>query len=815
MEHILKNRRNIKKNTLIYYRLEGEEYPRCALVKNTRNENLDKISWIYNNRIEQKWILVEQRNIQGQTLLDRLIYINLHETCGVQDIIITEDHSLHKKIVQAYRSMKLKSNQLCDSLFLSANEADKRLKLIGKVNYLKDNSILERDIMKSGELNIDLNLTSEILLSEENQTPTCISIFRERENQYNTENTVNKRESVADKKRKDCETCVNDIFKVSNINLGRLMILVFEILYINYLWFSQATSRDIKEEAQGCLEAMQGVSDRFRIKILMEDRENKVIIPRRQNPRYTFALSTTGVPAIYKGDKQSSKLYNMTTMVMWTMHLMGTESNENGVFEVNSDRQKWRSNVDKKIRSVDVKNIQIDVLQTLLDYLFTSKIDCSGLNLEGLLTLMELLKTYSLNKEYKTAREYAMDKIDQISLNDSREDEEFSIESAMAPGRLQFEKFKRQPREENNLSQSFTCQAILQEEEEISQSFLLTRGLFNTDGPTFSHSSVKEMIKAQNPEVIISDRKGSPIFPMGLMQTEGGVVPYIYDSGSSMTSILAGTEGIAFPTAPVDPGEQEWQQVRGIGGKIGARMVYILVPLIDGSMTKIKALVVENTLQSQTKNLKALSQMLAKQAKEQGYMGAEEEIQLPEYGSKAALMIGRSHEHLAPKPIFTASNGLKLYAGCIEGPRSSGKTRKSQRTLIIGGSLLDESFEEKFSNLWMCIKQPDVVKNVIVEGSKVRCGEWGYQWQDLSLTMDDEAMEMFANQPDMVNMIVHGGNRILGSTSQYTRNVSDIIAEARHYNLTSGETPNFVIQSRRDKIEQCQSYLLQLGLEER
>ena len=129
--------------------------------------------------------------------------------------------------------------------------------------------------------------------------------------------------------------------------------------------------------------------------------------------------------------------------------------------------------------------------------------------------------------------------------------------------------------------------------------------------------------------------------------------------------------------------------------------------------------------------------------------------------------------------------------------------------------MLDESFEEKFSNLWMCIKQPDVVKNVIVEASKVRCGEWGYQWQDLSLTMNDEAMEMFANQPDMVNMIVHGGNRILGSTSQYARNVSDIIAEARHYNLTSGETPNFVIQSRRDKIEQCQSYLLQLGLEER
>ena len=354
---------------------------------------------------------------------------------------------------------------------------------------------------------------------------------------------------------------------------------------------------------------------------------------------------------------------------------------------------------------------------------------------------------------------------------------------------------------------NFSCQPILSEEEEVSQSFIV--GISNQ--PFYTHNSVKEMIRAQDPSTMISDKRGDPIFPMGLMYTTNGEkIPYVYDSGSSMTSILLGTDGLAFLTAPVDSGEQEWQRVRGVGGHIGVRLVYILVPLTDGTMAKIKAQVIENTLQSQTRNLGRLAEMLAREAKSAGLMEEGEIIQCPEYGSKAALMLGRSHAHLAPKPIFTMSNGLTLYAGCIDGPRAQG----SQRTLCVGGSLLEKGCQEKFSNLWMSITQPDVIKNVIVEGSKARAGMWGCQWQDLSLTMDDDAMQIFSEQPDIANMVVHGSNKILGNASQYSRNVADIIAEAEQYSLT-GDMPNSLVLKRNRHIQESQNFLLQHGLEER
>lgn len=360
------------------------------------------------------------------------------------------------------------------------------------------------------------------------------------------------------------------------------------------------------------------------------------------------------------------------------------------------------------------------------------------------------------------------------------------------------------------ISYNFSCQTVPLEESDISQHFMATAQ------PYYTHNSVREMIHAQGPSVVISDKKGSPIFPMGLMYTKDKeVVPYVYDSGASLTSILVGTDGIAFPTAPVDSGEQEWQVVRGIGGCVPVRMVYILVPLVNGMMTKIKAQVVENTLQNQTMNLNKLAAILSRQAKADGFMEEYEEIQCPEYGSKAALMLGRSHEHLAPKPVYTADNGLTLYAGCIEGPKGSDGGGENARTLCMGGSLLEGGYEEKFSNLWMSIKQPDVIKNVIVEGSKVRAGEWGCQWQDLNYTLDEEAMQIFSKQPDICNIIVHGANRILGSASQFSKNVSDLILDARNYSLSGGEYTNTMVRRRRDQIQENQNFLLQHGLEER
>ena len=128
-------------------------------------------------------------------------------------------------------------------------------------------------------------------------------------------------------------------------------------------------------------------------------------------------------------------------------------------------------------------------------------------------------------------------------------------------------------------------------------------------------------------------------------------------------------------------------------------MVYILVPLIDGSVAKIKAQIVDNTLECQTKNLPQLAEMLQARAKSEGYMDQEEEIQVPQFGSKAVLMLGRSHQHLAPKPVYSTPEGLTLYSGCIDGPGAwkFGSMKGGQRTLCLGGSLLKEEKKKTLS----------------------------------------------------------------------------------------------------------------------
>ena len=362
------------------------------------------------------------------------------------------------------------------------------------------------------------------------------------------------------------------------------------------------------------------------------------------------------------------------------------------------------------------------------------------------------------------------------------------------------------------LKYNFLNQPILEEEEGLlSQCFLTSHHEL-----AYTHRSVQDMIRSQHPSVLVNNKQGKPIFPIGLMDSlNGGVVPYVFDSGSSLTSILVGTEGIAFPTAPVDHGEQEWSRVIGVGGPTEVRLVYILVPLVSGRMAKIKAQVIENTLRCQTKNLEKLAGVLADKAKAAGFMEPDERIQYPEYGSRSALMLGLSHRHLAPQPIYQADNGLVLYQGCIAGPMTHELSNGNKRTLCIGGSLFDEDCEEKYSNLWLSIPDHDVVKNVIVEGSKARANEWGMQWQDISLTLDEEAMMSLSKDQDRANSIVHGTHRINQSAAELSRNVSALISEADECSLTGGELPNSMVLKERKNLQESQNFLLQHGLEER
>ena len=361
------------------------------------------------------------------------------------------------------------------------------------------------------------------------------------------------------------------------------------------------------------------------------------------------------------------------------------------------------------------------------------------------------------------------------------------------------------------LAYNFHSQPILEGEEEMLNQCFLT-----SHQPAYTHSSVRDMIKSQDPSVMVNNKQGRPIFPIGLMDSmNGGVVPYVFDSGSSLTSILVGSDGIAFPTAPVDDGEEEWSRVIGVGGPTEVRFVYILVPLVCGKLAKIKAQVIENTLRCQTRNLDRLTRILADEAKAAGVMEPAEEIQYPEYGSRSALMLGLSHQHLAPQPIYQANNGLVLYQGCLAGPMTHELSNGVKRTLCIGGSLLDKSCEEKYSNLWMSISDKDVDKPVIVEGSEARAGEWGTQWQDLSETLDDEAMLSLSKDQDRANSIVHGPYRINQSAAELSRDVSSLIAEAEECSLTGGEIPNSMMLRRRDALQENQKFLLQHGLEER
>ena len=239
---------------------------------------------------------------------------------------------------------------------------------------------------------------------------------------------------------------------------------------------------------------------------------------------------------------------------------------------------------------------------------------------------------------------------------------------------------------------NFSCQKALEDDMGQGQLPMIRQQIM------YTHTSVQEMMKEQGPMKFISEKEGEPIFPMGLMYTPyGAVVPYSYDSGASLSSVMVGSEGISFPTAPVEPDEEEQHNVNCVAGNVTVKLVYILITLLDGTLAKIKAQVIGHTLQNQTKNLRELAQGMVTEATTNGHMRRDEKIQCPKYKSRAVLLLGRSHAHLAPKVVYGMQNGLKLYAGCIDGPGKSEGPDGKWRTLCIGGSLVESTEDTRIT----------------------------------------------------------------------------------------------------------------------
>lgn len=363
------------------------------------------------------------------------------------------------------------------------------------------------------------------------------------------------------------------------------------------------------------------------------------------------------------------------------------------------------------------------------------------------------------------------------------------------------------------LNYIYSCQPVLEkdgnqedtDQQEISQAFLAF------DPPRYTHGTTRDMIRNQERGTIVSDKAGKAIFPMGLLEgLDGKIYPYVYDSGSSQSSILRGADGKVFNTAPVDPGEASSGGVMGVSGVIQCSIVNILVPLVDDKMSVLKVHVLPNTLQCQTENLQALADDLMRSAREAGVMGYDEEIQCPDYGRRAILMLGKSHEHLAPRAIYTDKNGLVLYESKIKGPML-----RNGRTLCIGGSYHKGEVKERLAHLWATMPAKEWGKPAIIEGSHARRGVMGVASQNLSQTLTESAMLAFSNQPDMVNAIVHGENRLLASASEYSRNVSDVIKDCHQYALSGGEIHDGALIERRRHMAAGQNFLAQVGLDER
>jgi len=233
------------------------------------------------------------------------------------------------------------------------------------------------------------------------------------------------------------------------------------------------------------------------------------------------------------------------------------------------------------------------------------------------------------------------------------------------------------------LHYNFSCQVVRKGSQEEGYALHLPTKI------RYTYENLKQMMKCQDPRTTISSKEGMPIFPMGLMWTPaGGAVSYGYDGGASMSSVLLGSEGTSFHTAPVSGNESDWQTISCAAGYINVRLAYILIGLIDGSMARIKVQLIDYTMECQTRNLKQLTRGLESEAKAAGVMKEGEQIQYPVYQSKAVLLLGRSHAHLAPKLIYTNESGLSLYEGCIAGPYTSRGPSGQERTLCVGGSLV-------------------------------------------------------------------------------------------------------------------------------
>ena len=87
--------------------------------------------------------------------------------------------------------------------------------------------------------------------------------------------------------------------------------------------------------------------------------------------------------------------------------------------------------IEGQVKTIDMKHIEKKVMQTLIDYLFSGKIDYTKLKLDQLLSLMELFKLYLLNDEYKAAKNHVQGKVNQFPIVD--------VNNSLALVKLHFE----------------------------------------------------------------------------------------------------------------------------------------------------------------------------------------------------------------------------------------------------------------------------------------------------------------------------------------------------------------------------------------
>ena len=332
IENLLFNDEPIRENVYIYYKKRNES-ANCIQLKSISEDNLDKLSWIYGDRKKQRWRLAEYVDANGENLPTRQVYVNLHRETGLKHYTVQEDISHHDDLLTRYNNNDPAYGTVVESNgeleFLSVAEAERRLEKLGKVEYLKNNQLLNKEMNKDDEMGVDLEIVNTEFAVQESQNLPEVSFYSQMDVNgiFNAQPEFESNEFYS--KDMSCRKSVKQVLGAGRITLKRLMILVLEDFYAIYLWLIAMTIVDQNSQhssfeaqvfcwtsAQHCLEVMQMVCDTFKIKMLLKDSELLVISPQSQVVEYTFVLSQKGLPMIYSGDRFPGTVNEMAANVM-------------------------------------------------------------------------------------------------------------------------------------------------------------------------------------------------------------------------------------------------------------------------------------------------------------------------------------------------------------------------------------------------------------------------------------------------------------------------------------------------------------------